>query len=57
MPSQISTSAATTAAEEKLKITAVLATSLRLGLLRHRQRVGGQQFQERIVRAAARRAR
>ena len=49
MPSQISASAATTAAEEKLKIHALLATFLRLGLLRHPQRVGGQQVQERIA--------
>ena len=49
MPSQIRTSAATTAADEKPKITPLFATSLRLGLLRHRQRVGGQQLQERIV--------
>ena len=57
MPSQISTSAATTAAEEKLKIQRALGDLVRLGLLRHRQRVGGQQLQERIVGMSFRRAR
>ena len=49
MPSQISTSAAATAAEEKLKIQALLTTLLGSACWATAQRVVGQQFQERIA--------